>query len=566
MKVNILRVPQIIGLMLFGLLLSHSCKDPVEPEKPIASFQVEVSETDFLSVICSNFSQNATTYEWDFGDGVGTSTEESPTYTYATTGTYSISLTASNDEGEQATQIKDIEIKDPDEALALLAGTTSKTWKLLREGPAIGIGPSFAEFTSWWFNSNDGTRNCLYDDEFIFGRDGSFTYTDGGTFWGEGNIYTTGSDKEHLFETCFDATVENLTIDGVDKSAWLGKPGDMYTYTYDPSTSSMTLTGEGAWIGLVKLGTSGDVTEPQASVSFSVDLADGGATGVDTMDVLFNHDPNYWRARYVSYDDPNDEPPLTVAVPEPIFSYTVNGLEVTFTNSSKNADSYMWDFGDGGTSSEENPVHTYAGAGCYEVVLTASGQGLSEMKTETVLVTAPATFEPAVLSNATGKIWRLAGEGSYKVGPSPGAGDWWGGIDAAGVIERACQLDDEFIFTDGGVFEIDDKGEVWAEGYMMGANACVDPATLPAPFSGLSSGTHTFSADATTITVTGDGAYLGWSLPYNGGEIVDSDTALPTEITYTVLEYIASPCKEVLVIYIESNAGVFWTMTLESTI
>ena len=36
------------------------------------------------------------TYSWDFGDGIGTSTLMSPSYTYTTAGTYSVCLTANN--------------------------------------------------------------------------------------------------------------------------------------------------------------------------------------------------------------------------------------------------------------------------------------------------------------------------------------------------------------------------------------------------------------------------------------------------------------------------------------
>jgi PKD repeat protein len=59
-------------------------------------------------------------------------------------------------------------------------------------------------------------------------------------------------------------------------------------------------------------------------------------------------------------------------LPEAAFTYTAGGLVVTFTNTSQNATAYLWSFGDGITSTLENPVHTYAAAGDYTVVLTAT--------------------------------------------------------------------------------------------------------------------------------------------------------------------------------------------------
>ncbi len=47
--------------------------------------------------------------------------------------------------------------------------------------------------------------------------------------------------------------------------------------------------------------------------------------------------------------------------------------EVKFNNKSKYAKAYLWSFGDGTTSSVENPVHTYTDAGIYTVTLTATG-------------------------------------------------------------------------------------------------------------------------------------------------------------------------------------------------
>jgi gliding motility-associated-like protein len=46
-------------------------------------------------------------------------------------------------------------------------------------------------------------------------------------------------------------------------------------------------------------------------------------------------------------------------------------LEVQFKNLSLNAESYLWDFGDGSNSTELNPNHTYTNKGEYSVKLTA---------------------------------------------------------------------------------------------------------------------------------------------------------------------------------------------------
>ena len=58
--------------------------------------------------------------------------------------------------------------------------------------------------------------------------------------------------------------------------------------------------------------------------------------------------------------------------PEAGFTYAGTGLSVEFTNSTTNATSYLWDFGDGNTSTEVNPTHTYSTAGSYMVALVAN--------------------------------------------------------------------------------------------------------------------------------------------------------------------------------------------------
>jgi hypothetical protein len=56
----------------------------------------------------------------------------------------------------------------------------------------------------------------------------------------------------------------------------------------------------------------------------------------------------------------------------------ISGTTVQFFNSSTNATSYLWDFGDGDTSNEVNPVHEYSAGGNYTVTLTAFNGNCSD--------------------------------------------------------------------------------------------------------------------------------------------------------------------------------------------
>lgn len=62
--------------------------------------------------------------------------------------------------------------------------------------------------------------------------------------------------------------------------------------------------------------------------------------------------------------------------PDAVFGYTIanpNQKLIQFENGSTNAISYMWDFGDGDTSTAVNPNHLYKQDGTYNVRLTALG-------------------------------------------------------------------------------------------------------------------------------------------------------------------------------------------------
>ncbi|GHT43431.1 hypothetical protein FACS189438_0600 [Bacteroidia bacterium] len=63
---------------------------------------------------------------------------------------------------------------------------------------------------------------------------------------------------------------------------------------------------------------------------------------------------------------------------EPEFTHIVGLSEVTFANTSKYADKYEWDFGDGKTSDQVHPTHTYAQPGAYQVKLIAHNKEFTD--------------------------------------------------------------------------------------------------------------------------------------------------------------------------------------------
>ncbi len=84
------------------------------------------------------------------------------------------------------------------------------------------------------------------------------------------------------------------------------------------------------------------------------------------------------------------------------FTYTVNQDTgtVTFVNVSEGARTYVWDFGDGTTSKEIDPIKTYSDSGTYKVTLVASNQAGASSTFEDELtlnikqdITLPITFD-----------------------------------------------------------------------------------------------------------------------------------------------------------------------------
>ncbi|MFN0173250.1 MAG: S8 family serine peptidase [Saprospiraceae bacterium] len=105
------------------------------------------------------------------------------------------------------------------------------------------------------------------------------------------------------------------------------------------------------------------------------------------------------------------------------FTAAQNGLTATFTNTSTNSISYLWDFGDGMTSTLASPIHTYAAPGNYVVTLSATNVCRTHVKTLTVGVTG--------VNDLTERI-------GITILPNPTEGDFT--VELDGRIEGNVQL------------------------------------------------------------------------------------------------------------------------------
>lgn len=564
--------------MIVVMTQSVSCKKDPAPAEVIAGFTFQVDAADYRKVTFTNASYNYTSLSWDFGDGSAASTETNPVHSYSGLGSFTVKLTATAADGSKDVSTQTVAIADPDAELTKLVGDVSKTWKLLRvTAPGrwpLEVGP-ISKTEVWWAmgNNNDeiALRPCIMNDEFIFGRDGSYTYKTNGDYWAEGGVFDPANE-------CRSSDAANMTgPNGADLSAF-GDGTHTFTLNNGPKPT-LKLTGLGAFIGLCKIGTDVEVSTPQQSVTLDVIRLTDGA--VDTLilesDWKFGNntsgvDDAYWKITLVHYDDPSQEPALPSPKPQASFTAVVDGLKIDFTNTSKNADSYSWDFGDGSLSTEQNPSHTYAAAGIYKVKLTATNAVGNATAEQEFTVTAGAMTE----ANLIGGAWKVRLEAnSIFVGPALGSNAWWvcplNFMDgsSSGVDNWSCITNDEFIFTAGGVYQYKTNGDARNDGYMGSPNGCISDAEVAASGNGAAFGsaTHsfTFTPAAGTarpiITLTNGAsgaAFIGFYKGYYGGENTNSANA-PNggSLTnrYEVMSYLNDGTKETLTLSVDISAA-----------
>lgn len=97
--------------------------------------------------------------------------------------------------------------------------------------------------------------------------------------------------------------------------------------------------------------------------------------------------------------------------PKANFTYDTSGVnEISFTNSSANATTYYWDFGDGNTSTSNNPTHAYSTTGSYVVSLIANKCDSYDTTTQTINIT------PVITSAGINEVNRV---NSLTIYPNP---------------------------------------------------------------------------------------------------------------------------------------------------
>jgi len=340
---------------------SNSVEDTVFPE---ANFSYASTLEDFRTINFTNLSTEASTFVWDFGGD--TSTEQDPTYTFADgEGTYSVTLTASDGNGVTGTTtIEVLVVEGPFQPIILEPGFEDDT---LPGGGGDG--------RDSWRNSDLGGVIQITGSPVTFGDQGAKLPNDQSRI-GYQEITVepdTNYDLRFYYTMLDNATDPWLTV------AILG-----ITENGAPTTTEEALDATIASV------TVNDTEDPQVYAQSTLAFNSGIN---NTVAIYFYNGPVEARLDEFTIDIGADG-----AVPPSVGFSSVqsetNYLEYTFENSSTGATSYMWDFGDGNTSTEESPTHVYDIHNIYTVTLTATNDAnLSATLSQTIDIQAPVTAD-----------------------------------------------------------------------------------------------------------------------------------------------------------------------------
>ncbi len=415
-------VVKLIAIGVGGLKDSivHTITIVNDPTAGFTAFPLAACE-DVNSISFTNSSSNAATYTWDFGDGTS-STATNPTHTYFDPGTYNIKLIATSTYGCQKIEIKNSYITIYAQPQSQFTAVTTSACDI---NTLFHFSATTPNITNWMWDLGDGQTSTQQNPSHQYSSAGNYnvslivTNTNGcsdtlsrSNFINIGNTLIpsfTMSDTSGCspLPINFNCTVPNATTwnwnFGDGTTATLKSPSHIYS---NPGSYSITLTVT------TQSGCNGTVTFPDFVVvdqlpipDFSV-VQDSGcapftaqminlSTGASSYNWAFgnltssnlNNPPiTFTQGGYFSVTltaiSPNNCPVsltkvqyIKVFAPGAGFQATPKigcpGMTVQFTNTSSQSNliSYFWTFGDGITSTLQNPSHTYNSIGSFPVSL-----------------------------------------------------------------------------------------------------------------------------------------------------------------------------------------------------
>ncbi|MDX2002113.1 MAG: PKD domain-containing protein [Chitinophagales bacterium] len=273
-------------------------------------------------------------WEWTFGDG-STSTDQNPTHTYTATGDYDVSLVITNDRGCTDTLLIPQYVEAGEPPVVNFFG--NPTSSCLFE-PIDFIDSSSINGDQWFWDFGDGGTSFDQSPSYTYGDTGIFTVT-----------LIVGDNG------CYDTLIRDNYIQ-------IFPPDARFDPVYncaDPYTVTFSNNSLGGHIWTWSFG------DGDSSVDYSPTHTFAATGSYDV--VLFVEDT-------IGGCIDSQSTRITITDPLADFSAPVLAGCQTFNASfssagSVDAASYIWDFGDGGFTSAQNPTHPYANTGTYTVSL-----------------------------------------------------------------------------------------------------------------------------------------------------------------------------------------------------
>ncbi len=290
---------------------------------------------------------NPTTWQWSFPGGTpSTSNVKNPLVTYNSPGVYPVTLTAVNGGGSN-TIVKNGYINiTPTPYAFFIQSSVQKTTTFSNNS---------IDATSYSWNFGDGQTSTLTNPVHTYATSGAY------------NVVLTATNVCGSTTYTRAISVYVKPIASFSNTNTVGCNPLSVTYT---STSAENPTGY-FW--------SFPGGSPLASSSLqpvTVSYAFPGTYTVTLVAVNQSGRDTIVKTNLVVVSGP----------PVPSFTTTRNIRTITCVNNSTNAASYLWNFGDGGSSTLANPTHTYAADGVYNVTLTCTNNCGSTSQTLSITV------------------------------------------------------------------------------------------------------------------------------------------------------------------------------------